>query len=191
MSLKVALNKTILVMLGLSMAIGLACNNPFAPKKTDPVGKEIEPATTPEKLLIRLDYAMNERLWEDYESLLDDNYWFSEPNDLDSLDFEWGKDRDVESVKNIFQEHETFTFEFLQTQRRTERKEEYPGEGHDAHPDEDWEVFYGHVEMFMLEPNGLDGFRVDQFMTFKLRYNLETKLWYIIRWIDDPLGTTS
>ena len=178
-------------LLGLSLAAGLACWNPFAPQKTGPIGKELEPPTTPENLLARLDYAMNEREWEEYESLLDDDYWFSEPNELDSLNYEWGKDRDVESVKHIFEEHTTFDFDFVYTRRWTELGVEYPGEGHDAHPDEDWEVFYGRVEMFMLEPNGVDGFRVDQNMSFKLRYNPETKLWYIIRWIDDPLGTTS
>ena len=176
--------------IGLFVVVGLSCNNPFAPKKSGPVNTELEPATTPENLMARLDYAMDERDWEEYESLLDDDYWFSEPNDLDSLDFEWGKDRDVEAVKNIFEAHDDFTFEFIETRRWTELGIEYPGEGHDAHPDEDWEVVYGPVEMFMLQPNGVDGFRVFQNMTFKLRHDPQTGLYYIIRWIDDPLGSS-
>ena len=40
--------------------------------------------------------------------------------------------------------------------------------------------------MLLLDENG-DGFRVDQIMTYKLRFDAEG-LWKIIRWIDDPLS---
>ena len=62
--------------------------------------------------------------------------------------------------------------------------EAYEGDP-DGHPDEDWEVFYGRVQMLMLDENG-DGYRVDQVMTFKLRQD-EEGTWRIVRWIDDPL----
>ena len=55
----------------------------------------------------------------------------------------------------------------------------------DGHPDEDWEVFRGRVEMLLLKTSD-DGFRVNQIMTFKLRQG-EDGLWRIVRWIDDPL----
>ena len=188
-----------LVVLGLLVVPGLACWNPFAPNPSGPSGGIPDPPTTPEKLMVRLDYAMNERDWEEYAALLDGDYWFSEPNDVDSLKCEWGRDVDVwgqeephhvTGVKAIFEGVQFFDFQFEETRRTVELGEEHPGEGHDAHPDEDWQVFYGPVTMFMLKHNGVDGFRVDQNMTFKLRKNPETKLWYIIRWIDDPLGTT-
>jgi hypothetical protein len=181
--------------LGLLLASTLACQNPFAPNRSKRAKREPVPATTAENCIARLDYVMNERDWEKYESLLDDDYWFSEPNDVDSLNFEWGKDVDiwgqedpyVAGVKKIFEGVESFTFEFEEPQRWTEHGRDYPGEGHDAHPNEDWEVFYGFVRMLMMKPDG-DGYRVDQFMTFKLRKSTGTNLWYIIRWIDDPLG---
>ena len=66
----------------------------------------------------------------------------------------------------------------------SEFPETYEGDP-DGQPDEDWEVFYGRVQMLMLDENG-DGYRVDQFMTFKVRYDGKG-LWRIVRWIDDPL----
>ena len=40
--------------------------------------------------------------------------------------------------------------------------------------------------MLMLDENG-DGYRVDQFMTFKLRQDEEGD-WRMVRWLDDPPG---
>ena len=73
--------------------------------------------------------------------------------------------------------------------RTTELGRDYPDafEGDpDGHPDEDWEVFRGRVQMLMIDVKG-DGFRVDQIMTYKLRQD-EEGLYKIIRWIDDPLS---
>ena len=146
--------------------------------------------------MARLDYVMNERDLDGYESLLDEDYWFIEPNQLDSLNFEWNKvvdvwgreDPYVAGVKKVFEGVETFEFGFEEYQRGTEHKEDFQGDGIHAHPTEDWETFYGFVRMLMMKPDG-DGFRVEQYMTFKLRYDSGTKRWNIIRWIDDPLGT--
>ena len=66
----------------------------------------------------------------------------------------------------------------------SEYPETYEGDP-DGHPDEDWEVFYGRVQMLMLDENG-DGYRVDQVMTFKLRQD-EKGYWRMVRWIGDPL----
>ena len=62
----------------------------------------------------------------------------------------------------------------------------FPGDPN-GHPDEDWEVFYGRVQLLLLDENG-DGFRVDQNMTYKLRLDPNDGTWKIVRWIDDPLG---
>ena len=67
----------------------------------------------------------------------------------------------------------------------SEFPETYEGDP-DGHPDENWEVFYGRVQMLMLDENG-DGYRVDQFMTFKLRQD-EEGIWQMVRWLDDPLS---
>ena len=83
----------------------------------------------------------------------------------------------------------TFEFDFQTITRSRELGSEYPKafeDDPDGHPDEDWEVFRGRVQMLILDENG-DGFRVDQVMTYKLRKDGED-LWKIIRWIDDPLS---
>ena len=85
------------------------------------------------------------------------------------------------------------TFDFELTRRfqelGSEHPESFPGDP-DGHPDEDWEVFYGRVQMLMLDENG-NGFRVDQFMTYKLRFDPEggeDGLWKIVRWGKRCLG---
>ena len=184
MSRKSIIPITLLVLLGL-----LACN-PFAPEKkkgggNGDTGQTLKEPTTAEILFENLDYAMNKRDIEVYEDVLDENYWFSEPSEIDSLDLAWGKDFDVDAVRNIFDIFTTFEFNFIASRRDVELGIEYPGEGPDAHPDEDWDVFFGPVEMFMLDDNG-DGFIVNQNMTFKLRKDPATGLYTIIRWITHP-----
>ena len=71
------------------------------------------------------------------------------------------------------------------TEFGSEHPEAFPGDP-DGHPDEDWEVFYGQVQIEMLESAG-EGFRVDQNMTYKLRLDPNDNLWKIVRWEDDAL----
>ena len=97
----------------------------------------------------------------------------------------WGKDVDVDAVRNIFDIFTTFEFNFIASRRGVELGIEYPAEGPDAHPNEDWDVFFGPVEMFMLDDN-LDGFIINQNMTFKLRKDSTSGLYTIIRWITHP-----
>ena len=180
---------TFLIALLILLAL-LACSNPFAPEKkkgggNGNTGQTLKEPTTPEILFENLDYAMNKQDIEVYEDLLDENYWFTEPSEIDSLDLAWGKVYDVDAVRNIFEIFTTFEFGFIASRRTIEPGIEYPGEGPDAHPDEDWDVFFGPVEMFMLDDNG-DGFIVNQNMTFKLRQDPSTGLYTIIRWITHP-----
>ena len=178
----------LLVLLGL-----LACN-PFAPEKKKGGGgtpdRTLQNPTTPEILFENLDYAMNNRDIEVYEDLLDEDYWFTEPSEIDSLDLAWGKDYDMDAVRNIFEAFTTFEYNFIASRRDVELGIEYPGEGPDAHPDEDWDVFFGPVEMFMLDDNS-DGFIVNQNMTFKLRQDKDTDLYTIIRWVSHPSTSAS
>ena len=96
------------------------------------------------------------------------------------------RDGSREGIFDIFRE---FEYDFQLIQEYIEIGADYPEafEGDpDGHPEEDWQVFRGRVQMLMLDENG-DGFRVDQIMTYKLRL-ADNGLWKIVRWIDDPLS---
>lgn len=167
-----------------------------------PETEDAPPATTTEQLLDNLDRAMRDRDKALYETLLDENFQFTEfdclgnivfYNDLEKeLNIIVGSRDDREdssstekALFDIFNEfHYDFHFLLRWQELGSEHPETFPGDP-DAHPDEDWEVFSGRVLMRMLDENG-DGYRVDQPMTFKVRYD-EKGLWRIVRWIDDPL----
>jgi hypothetical protein len=176
-----------------------ACTNPFAPKKQHGNnGKDpAPPATTPEQLMDNLRRAMSDRDNDLYETLLDADFWFTETDCQGDLVFANGREEELEimggsrdgSQDGIFDIYRTFEFEFSLLSRSVELGEEYPeaySGDPDGHPDEDWEVFRGQVEMLILDENG-DGYRVYQTMTYKLR-RTEEQLWTIIRWVDDPLS---
>ena len=180
-----------------------ACSggNPFAPEKHTPEGGvDLPPApdaTSPEQAMDNLGRAMRDRDKDLYETLLDQDFWFTETDCLGDLVLANGFEEELEimggsrdgSQPGIFDIFRTFEFDFELIRRSQEIGPEFPEafEGDpDGHPDEDWEVFRGRVEMLLLDENG-DGFRVDQIMTYKLRLD-EEGLWKIIRWIDDPLS---
>ena len=153
-------------------------------------------ATTPEQLMDNLARAMRTRDKALYETLLNEDFWFNETDCLGYIVF----DNDLETelniiigsrdgdTKGLFDIFSDFSYDFELIRRLQELGTEYPEtyEGDpDGHPDEDWEVFYGRVQMLMLDENG-DGYRVDQVMTFKLRQDEEGH-WRMVRWLDDPL----
>lgn len=193
-------------LLALSACSGCG-GNPFAPERISPdpdttIGPATEPAppaTTPEQLMDNLARAMRTRDKDLYESLLDKNFWFTEDNCLGEVEFNNGLEEELEimggsrdgSQQGIFDIYRDFDFDFELIHRKqepgSEYPESYPGDP-DGHPDEDWEVFYGRVQMLLLDENG-DGFRVDQNMTYKLRLDPDDDLWKIVRWINDPLGS--
>ena len=163
------------------------------------------PAETPEQLIARLHRAMRERDIDLYETLLDIHFWFTEYDCQGELVFSNGTETELEilggsrdgSQSGIFDIFRTtFEFTFAANARHSEPIGEYPCayEGDpDCHPDEDWEVLRGRVQMLMIDPNG-DGYRVDQVMTYKLRRveevvaEDERTVWKIVRWEDDPLA---
>ena len=178
-----------------------ACGNPFAPEKHTPEGSvDLPPApdaTSPEQAMDNLGRAMRDRDKDLYETLLDQDFWFTETDCLGDLVLANGFEEELEimggsrdgSQSGIFDIFRTFEFDFELIRRDQEIGSEFPEafEGDpDGHPDEDWQVFRGRVEMLLLDENG-DGYRVDQIMTYKLRLN-EEGLWKIIRWIADPLS---
>ena len=179
-----------------------ACGNPFAPKPHTPPppppgGEErpAEPASEPGIVMDNIKRAFDEREKDLYETLLDERFWFTEDDCHGNLVYANGREEELEimgtrdgSSRGIFDVFRTVEWEFQLIEPKTELGREHPMafEGDpDGHPDEDWEVFRGRVEMLLLKTDD-DGFRVDQIMTFKLREGGDG-IWRIVRWIDDPL----
>jgi hypothetical protein len=179
-----------------------ACTNPFAPKKRNPdcddCNPPAPPATTPEILMDNLHRAMRDRDKELYETLLDQDFWFTETDCQGDLVLANGLEEELKimggsrdgSEPGIFSIFRTFEFDFQligqpSVELGAEYPEAFPGDP-DGHPDEDWRVYRGRVQMRLLDENG-DGYRVDQIMTYKLRLTNDG-IWKIIRWIDDPLS---
>ena len=179
-----------------------ACSNPFAPAKHNPEGTVTErppagDADTPSLAMVNLERAFNNRDEELYESLLDEDFWFTEPDCLGDLEFSYGRETELElmagsrdgSEPGVFDVFRTIEYEFDLIRRKTELGRDYPKTGENdiyGHPDEDWENFYATVRI-VLRTDDDDGFNVDQKMTFKLRED-ENGIWKIIRWADDPLS---
>lgn len=90
----------------------LGCWNPFAPdQERPPGGGEELSLDTPDNTLKALDYAMNHKDIEWYDRVLDEDYWFREPNEYDDeLDKGWGKEEDVRVVKKIFEYFDVFEY---------------------------------------------------------------------------------
>ncbi len=176
------------------------CGNPFAPDKQAGTGEVQGPApdaTTPEVLMDNLARAMRDRDKDLYESVLDPGFWFTETDCAGDIVLENGLEQELEflggsrdgSRPGIFDIFRSFEFDFQLIRRGVELGPDFPDafeDDPDGHPDEDWQVFRGRVQMLMLDENG-DGFRVDQIMTYKLRLGNDG-LWRITRWIDDPLS---
>jgi hypothetical protein len=177
-----------------------ACDNPFAPTPEPPgpggYDEPAPPAITPGQLIDNLHRAMRDRDKDLYETLLDEDFWFTETDCMGDLVFANGREEEIEilggsrdgSRPGIFDIYRSFEFDFEQLSRTIELGEEYPDayEGDpDGHPDEDWVCLRGQVEMELLEDTG-EGFHVSQTMTYKLRLT-EEGVWKIIRWVDDPL----
>ncbi|MCY3791460.1 MAG: hypothetical protein OXH63_22020, partial [Gemmatimonadetes bacterium] len=167
-----------------------SCPSPFPPAPE---------ATTPEILFDNLARALRTRDENLYESLIDRNYWFTETNCLGEILFENDYEEEITilggsrdgSIPGIFDIFRDFAYDLHLLLRSQELGSEFLGtfDGDpDGHPDEDWEVFRGRVQMLMLDEHG-DGYRVEQIMTFKSRLDEDIGLWKIIRWIDDPLGS--
>ena len=190
-------------LLSLCGLLALSACDIFAPPKKRPIDILVTPpapdATTPEQLMDNLDRAMSTRDEELYESLLDQDFLFTEWDCLGEVVFHNNFEEELEimagsrdgSQEGIFDRfRHNFTFDFKEKRRYQELgsdyPEAYPGDPN-GHPNEDWEVFYGQVQMEMLESAG-EGFRVDQNMTYKLRLDPNGDLWKIVRWENEALG---
>ncbi|MFT5085902.1 MAG: hypothetical protein ACI906_000312 [Candidatus Latescibacterota bacterium] len=188
----------IIALFTLSLTTG--CGNPFAPEKQTGGGVAVEPIldpTTPEILMDNLARAMRDRDKDLYEGVLDQRFWFTETDCTGDLVLANGLEQELEflggsrdgSQPGIFDVFKNFEYDFQLIRRNVELGPDFPKideDDPDGHPDEDWQVFRGRVQMLLLDNNG-DGFRVDQIMTYKMRL-ADDGLWKIVRWIDDPLS---
>jgi hypothetical protein len=190
------------ILLAVTVLALAGCSNPFAPPpgvRPDQPEPPSVPATTAAVVMMNLQRAFNEDGGNEvlYESIIDDDFWFTETDcrgDLilangreDELGLMFGS-RDGSSL-GVFKVYRQVEWTFTPSRRETELGRDYPDafDGDpDGHPDEDWEVFRGRVEILLLEVKG-EGFRVDQVMSFKMRQGSDG-LWRIVRWIDDPLS---
>jgi hypothetical protein len=178
-----------------------ACSNPFAPSTSrPPVDSGLPPAveaSTAAVVMTNLQRAFNEGDEVLYESIIDDLFWFTETDCQGELILANGKEDELDlmfgsrdgSNAGVFDIYRQIEWNFTQSRRETEPGRDFPAafEGDpDGHPDEDWEVFRGRVEILLLEAED-EGFRVDQVMNFKVRRG-DDGLWRIVRWIDDPLA---
>ena len=179
-----------------------ACSNPFGAKQQklddrEPARPPPPEAPTTEQLMDNLARAMRTRDPELYESLFDQDFLFTEKNCLLEVVYDNNLEEELEimggsrdgSQPGIFDIYRNFSYDFEQIRRfqelGAEHPEAFPGDPN-GHPDEDWEVFYGRVQMTLVDDNG-DGFRVDQNMTYKLRLDPVNNLWKIVRWENDAL----
>ena len=162
--------------------------------------RELPPApeaTTAQVVMDNLERAFNERDKDLYETLLDDNFYFMEEDCKGDLIYFYGKEEELRimgprdgSSQGIFDIYRTIEWKYQPSRRYTELGIDYPlsfEDDPDGHPDEDWEVFRGRVEILLLERPD-EGFFVDQVMSFKMREG-DDGLWRIVRWKDDPLST--
>ena len=165
----------------------------FAPPVTPPAPD----ATTPQVVMENLERAFDEGDRDLYETLLDDAFWFTETDCRGDLLCYYGKEEALRimgprdgSSHGIFDIYRTIAWRFNPSRRYTElgrdRPESFEGDP-DGHPDEDWEVFRGRVEILMLKEAD-DGYFVDQVMTLKMRKG-DDDLWRIVRWLIDPLSS--
>jgi hypothetical protein len=176
-----------------------ACSND---KKSPTEGEGRPPAraaTTPEIVMDNIERAFEERDAGLYVILLAERFWFNEPGCAGIITFFNGREEELEIIVGrdnsdglggLFRTIE-YTFSLLQNGRTRELGVNHPNafeNDPDGHPDEDWEVFRGRVEMLLLTTPE-DGFRVDQLMTFKIRQDNDG-LWRLVRWIDDSLDNS-
>jgi hypothetical protein len=189
------------VLLLAATLLATGCSNPFAPSTSRPPDDSGLPpaveATTAAVVMTNLQRAFNEGDEVLYESIIDDRFWFTETDCQGELILANGKEDELDlmfgsrdgSNAGVFDIYRQIEWNFTQSRRETEPGRDFPAafEGDpDGHPDEDWEVFRGRVEILLLEAED-EGFRVDQVMNFKIRQS-EDGLWRIVRWIDDPLA---
>jgi len=183
---------------GLFMCVGCGDDKGAGP----PPPFALPSLTSPENVFENLDYAMNQKDIELFEDLLDEDYWFFSPPQIDTLDLAWDKTEDVMLVARVFDYFDAVHYELMGTgahwiEYGSQVASEDATDISDEHPDENWEVFHRPVSMYLLDETETEGFFVQTDFEFKMRIqkdpetgepilDLETgePIWKIVRWTE-------
>jgi hypothetical protein len=144
---------------------------------------------TPRSAMVDLMLAFGHKDESQYQSLLDEQYLFTEVDCDGKVLYENDKAEEMQilfgapegATVGAFDFFRSVDFRLIPSKFETELGAE-PGSP-DDHPGEDWEVIRGRGIMLLLEATD-DGYRVEQPMVIKMRQSSDA-LWRLVRWIDD------
>ena len=179
----------LLVVIALALAACSKDDNPLEPANSTEKVEAAPPATTPEQLIHNLAQAIRNRDKVLYGTLLDEDFRFVEFGQYETR-FENDRETEldiIEGLFDVFRHHAAFDFTLKHRDQElgSEYPAAFPGDPN-GHPDEDWEVLRGRVQMALLRSVD-EGYRIDQDMTYKLRRNPKDERWKIVRWENGAL----
>ena len=174
------------------LSVSLSCI--FSPKTgkkgPQPAGQWEEP-TTPRKVVNNLQLSFNLLDIDFFEKCLHDNYYYSCPSDIDSLDIYWSRSEDYQAVKSVMEKCREIIFIPSEISISEEYGKNVPDKPDGAtldyeneHPDEIWYICDYYITMDIFSPE-LGDFKVQQDMKFKMVEDPATHFFSIIRWIDE------
>ena len=187
-----------LVCCGLFMSMGCGSDdkaivNGYAP---------LPPLTSPENIFANLNFAMNQKDIELFEDLLDDEYLFFSPSQIDAPDYAFDKTEDVTLTGRVFDYFDKIEYELMEAgahwiEYGSNVAPEDATDISDEHPDENWEVFRRPVTMYLLDETKTDGWFIETNFEFRMRTQkdpatgepiLEPEsgepVWKIVRWTE-------
>ncbi|MBA7575858.1 hypothetical protein ES708_17694 [subsurface metagenome] len=168
----------------------------FSPKTSDnddngtPTGQWEDP-TTPRKVMKNLQVSFNLLDIDFFERCLNENYFYSSPSLIDSLDIHWNRSEEVSTIGSIMNNCKDFIF----TPSEIKIYQEYGAnvtdqpdgaslDVNDEHPDDIWYICSYYITMDIFT-NDFGDFKVQQDMIFKMVEDPDTHQYSIIRWVDE------
>lgn len=165
----------------------------FSPDKGDderpPDNRVFVDPTTPKLVIQNLEVSFTQLEHDWYERCLHENYFYESPSKTDELDLRWGRTEEVQVIENMMTDCTQFIFTASEIGSYEEWGSKVPNipqgyEVSEEHPNEIWYVYNYLVTMDIFTKTYGD-FQVKQDMKFKMVHDPETKLYSIIRWIDE------
>lgn len=159
-------------------------------KEPKPPQHWVEP-TTPGKVIANLEVSFTQLDIDFFERCLHENYYYHSPSDIDEFDIYWSRSIEVSTMRKLMDACREFIFtpsEIHIYEEYGKNVQQIPDgaiiEEGDDHPDVIWYIcdYYITMDIFFKE---LGDYRVQQDMKFKMVEDPETKLFSIIRWVDD------
>ncbi len=145
--------------------------------------------TTPKLVIQNIEVSFNQLEYNWYERCLHENFFWESPSKVDELDLRWGRTEEVQVIENLLADCTQFIFTASEISSYEEWgsnldniPQGYPVS--EEHPNEVWYVYNYLVTMDIFTKTYGD-FQVRQDMKFKIVQDAETKLYSIIRWIDE------